>query len=174
MLPALVLGVAAVVLITAGFENRNVLDVILGLKTERDTGGPEFSETGGPILPDTPTLTGSLQQAISGLGEFDGKQVAGWIIPVLTWARKHGWHGQVTSGYRTTADQARVCATGVKPCATPGQSNHQGKRYPRGAVDVSDWETLRTLAPHYPGPGPTLHWGGQVIGDNVHFSATGH
>lgn len=168
MLPGLALIIGAAVLIIAGFENRNIVDVLLGIKDERETGSP----TSGNPTADTPSLTGSFQQALTGLGTFDGKPVAGWIIPVLRWARKNGWKGAVTSGYRSEAEQARVCATGVQPCAEPGKSNHQGKRWPRGAVDVTDWETLRGLVPRYPGPGPTLKWFGP--GDSVHFSGNGH
>ena len=31
----------------------------------------------------------------------------------------------VTSGFRSTADQARVCRQTTGPCATPGRSAHQ-------------------------------------------------
>jgi hypothetical protein len=175
MLPGLALVIGAAVLIVAGYENRAVIDVLLGLKREQPGGSPEFSDT--PSAAENPTqaapgLTGSLQQAISGLGTFDGKPVAGWIIPVLKWARKNGWKGQVTSGWRDPK-QVVTPSPGL-PVAPQGQSNHRGKRWPLGAVDVSDPETLAKLVPHYPGPGPTLKWGGPVIGDPVHFSATGH
>lgn len=171
MLPGLAFLIGAAVFIIAGYQNRNVIDVVLGIRDERETGSPDAGAVTNPTA-GAPGLTGSFQQALTGLGTFDGKQVAGWIIPVLTWARRNGWSGNVTSGYRSAADQARVCATGVKPCAAPGTSNHQKKRWPGGAVDVTDWETLRTLVPRYPGPGPTLKWFG--AGDPVHFSGNGH
>ena len=40
-------------------------------------------------------------------------------------ARASGKTINVNSGFRSDADQARVCSTGVKPCATPGQSSHR-------------------------------------------------
>jgi hypothetical protein len=55
------------------------------------------------------------------------------------------------------------------PCA----SNHVGAKHPRGAVDVTNAGELNTvlqLSPHQPG----LVWGGPLIDDEVHFSATGH
>lgn len=51
----------------------------------------------------------------------------------------------VNSGYRSAADQARVCATGVRPCAPPGRSLHQAGL----AVDVANWAlAARTLQAH--------------------------
>jgi hypothetical protein len=102
-----------------------------------------------------------------GVGTFQGKPVAKWIIPILEYAVSKGWKGRVNSGYRSTQDQARVCATGVKPCATPGKSNHQGKQYPKGAVDVSEAPQLSAilLASKYK---KVLVWAGGK--DPVHFS----
>jgi hypothetical protein len=72
-----------------------------------------------------------------GTATVDGVTVAAWFVPLITYARAHGWHGTITSGYRSAADQARVCASGVQPCAKPGTSHHQGLTYPDGAIDVS-------------------------------------
>lgn len=49
----------------------------------------------------------------------------------------------IVSGYRSAADQARVCASTSLPCAPPGRSLHQ-----RGlAVDVANWrEAAAALA----------------------------
>lgn len=90
-------------------------------------------------------------QLLKGLGTFDGHPVALWIIPYLKWARAHGWRGSVVSGYRSTAEQRATCATGVRPCAAPGTSNHQGTVFPGGAVDVSDPDTLESVLKRYPG-----------------------
>jgi hypothetical protein len=44
-------------------------------------------------------------------------EVASWIAPELRYAQKHGWMGQITSGYRNEASQ------------------HGGTAYPHGAID---------------------------------------
>ena len=113
-----------------------------------------------------------------GAGQFDGIAVANWIIPILEWARKNGWGGHITSGYRPGA----ITNTG-KP------SNHSFLNYPGGAVDVGDQhaitqgEALWNVVQNYPGM-PKLYsagfgpkaWGPykDSAHDYGHFSATGH
>jgi hypothetical protein len=117
-----------------------------------------------------------------GVVVFDGVQVAAWIVPSLRWARDHGWTGVVVSGFRSCAHQKQVAADfaarqgkTVKqiyphgPCA----SNHVGHDHPRGAVDVTNPAQLAHVLRNNPNQ-PTLVWGGPVIHDEVHFSATGH
>ena len=105
-----------------------------------------------------------------GLGTFDGLQVAKWIIPELQAARARGWSGSITSGYRSHAYNV---AQGRNY-----YSNHEGTSYPGGAVDVGGWGAKAegaNLAAHLLGLGRgRLKWGGPVIGDWGHFSATGH
>ena len=96
-----------------------------------------------------------------------GKLVAGWIEPILAWARQHGWSGSVTSGYRSYAQQAAIYNSGVRPAAVPGTSNHEGTVYPRGAVDVSDASQLSAVLSRSP-YASTLVWAGSK--DPVHFS----
>jgi hypothetical protein len=128
-----------------------------------------------------PAVTAASAHA-GGVATFDGKQVAAWIVPSLRWARNHGWTGSVTSGFRTCAHQTEVAkqfAAGQGktvaqiypngPCA----SNHVGTAHPRGAVDVSQPAQLADVLRNNPSH-PKLVWGGPVIGDQVHFSATGH
>lgn len=106
---------------------------------------------------------------------FDGHVVAGWIAPILSWARAHGWGGSVTSGYRSFSQQAALYAryrAGGNIAAVPGESNHEKLNYPGGAVDVSEPAQLNAVLRGYPRR-PNLVWGGPVIGDQVHFSATG-
>src|SRR5205807_2520078 len=59
-----------------------------------------------------------------GLASFEGVTMAKWIADELTWATRHGWHGQPTSGYRP----------GFDPHA-PSGSEHALINYPGGAVD---------------------------------------
>jgi hypothetical protein len=114
--------------------------------------------------------------------EFDGVPVASWIVPSLQWAREHGWSGHVSSGFRSCEHQKVVAAQYAAkkgktvaqlypngPCA----SNHVGMAHPRGAVDVTNPEQLNEVLRDNPND-PRLIWGGPVINDRVHFSATGH
>jgi hypothetical protein len=104
------------------------------------------------------------------------KPIATWIVPILQWASQHGWKGQVTSGYRTDAEQMKAAtAFGLSRYGSGGPlaSNHCGDQsYPKGAVDVSGGSELQTVLKGYTGT-PTLKWGGDSIEDAVHYSATG-
>lgn len=108
-----------------------------------------------------------------GLGNFDGMSVANWIIPILNAARGKGWPGHITSGYR---DPSEVIHSSI--VAPQGHSNHNLTAYPGGAVDVgspSDQADGALLNKYLrPADGRSLVWGGPVIGDWGHFSATGH
>ena len=84
-----------------------------------DARGPASTGTGGL----TPEMVDAVRQLETAMGE-----------PLV-----------VTSGYRSAADQARICATGVQPCAPPGRSLHQAGL----AVDVANWaHAARTLRAH--------------------------
>jgi hypothetical protein len=102
-----------------------------------------------------------------GVARFEGAPVAAWIAPILAYARQQGWRGAVTSGFRSYADQKRIYDSGVRPAAKPGTSNHEGDVFPRGAVDVSDAQTLARIIARSPYRG-RLVWAGTK--DPVHFS----
>jgi hypothetical protein len=110
-----------------------------------------------------------------GTRPFDGHPVAAWIVPILAWAVDHGWAGQVTSGYRTPAEQlAAAQHYGLEHYPEgPLASNHVRVGYPGGAVDVTLAAQLNEILKRYPDT-PTLVWAGPTIGDWVHFSANGH
>lgn len=99
------------------------------------------------------------------------KPIADWIVPVLEWASGHGWHGTVTSGYRTFYEQAQLNAAGAFS-APAGLSNHETTVYPGGAVDVTEPSQLIVVLRGYTGPHKLI---GGVLGpvDPEHFSATG-
>jgi hypothetical protein len=106
------------------------------------------------------------------LDHFDGKPVAGWIASELRWARSHGWTGSVTSGFRTDAEQTRIYKSGVRPAAVPKSmggsgSNHEGLKYPLGAVDVSNAAQLASVLRNKPGGSKLIYAGAK---DPVHFS----
>jgi hypothetical protein len=96
----------------------------------------------------------------------DGSKVpvCKWIIREL---QRAGARPHIESGYRSKADQARVCATGVKPCATPGKSRHQGKKFPNCAIDVRPADVAETDRKLKKARSP-LKWAGSK--DEVHFS----
>jgi hypothetical protein len=108
----------------------------------------------------------------AGLATFDGKPVAAWIAPILQWARQHGWQGTVSSGYRTDAEQTAIYDSGVRPAAKPRSeggpgSNHEGSRFPEGAVDVADAPQLAAILDASPYRGQLVWAAGK---DPVHFS----
>lgn len=110
---------------------------------------------------------GSNPRSVKGTAVFEGKRIAAWIKPYLVFARKHGWKGSITSGYRSFADQTRIYNSGVRPAAKPGSSNHEGSDFPRGAIDVSDAATLDRILRRYPGKRKLIYAGSK---DPVHFS----
>lgn len=160
------------ILVYSALTGTSIIDVISGKQTDHlDAQGGSLN-IGNNDPTSNSVSSGSGLAAISssifpGVGTFDGKPVAKWIIPILTYARKQGWTGTVTSGYRSAADQARVCATGVKPCAAPGTSNHQGTVFPSGAVDVTQAGQLSSILLRSP-YATELVWAGSK--DPVHFS----
>lgn len=107
----------------------------------------------------------------SGVGTWNGIPVANWLINALKWAKAHGGNTQITSGYRP----------GFDPTTASGTSEHQGTRYPHGAIDFGGryndpvalahkLSFLRSLR-GYPGPKPILPIG---FHDDGHLSGTGH
>ena len=85
-----------------------------------------------------------------------------------------GWSGTVTSGYRTPEYSESLCFDMCGAPSCPGtcagrSSNHSGKVYPRGAIDVSDEATFGAIMRRLGNPiknslGPA---------DPVHFSVSG-
>lgn len=165
-------------MVVAGVRNRSVIDVVtgknLGTPSERGYTPPEVGGSIGDRVNDLVAAGAGLVEspnARDGLVYIDGKPVAAWIARELLWARRNGWSGTVSSGYRSFREQWEIYyVRGIRPAAVPGTSNHEGKYYPRGAVDVTQWDQLRAVLRRYPG-GSRLKWYGP--GDAVHFSATG-
>lgn len=143
---------------------QRVIDRVQGASNRRlqraqDEGGPGV----GDLSPGGPRGTSS----------FDGSSVANWIIPILRWARKHGWTGSVSEGWRSFKTQQGYNRAGIYS-APAGHSNHEdGQQYPRGAVDVSQPSQLISVLRGYKGKRRLI---GGVLGpiDPWHFSATGH
>lgn len=110
-----------------------------------------------------------------GVGHFDGRAVANWLIPYLQWGRDNGWRGTLVSGWRDPAYSESLCYRMCGRPSCPGKcagrsSNHSGSDKAKGAVDVSDYirfGQLMTHCPHSP------HIFNNLPVDRVHFSATG-
>ncbi len=127
------------------------------------------SKGGGSDGSDGATSPGS-----GGTSTFNGKRVASWMVPALTYATKHGWSGVISSGFRSRAEQERLYANRGNnryPVAKPGTSNHEGSVYPRGAIDTPDHQGLRRALAGYKGARKPKWYG---PGDAVHFSGDGH
>lgn len=103
------------------------------------------------------------------------RKIANWIVRELEWAHAHGAVFTITSGLRTYAEQAVLYQrylNGGNIAAKPGESNHEGFLYPRGAIDTADPialdHVLRTK------PNRKLIYAESVgLADTVHFSGTG-
>lgn len=171
---------AGTLLVYSGWSNSTIADVLKGLAVRKggagDTGfismlSAPAQGVGEAVTPRSggtgPSVGGGKLPV--GITTFDGKPCAKWVAAELRWARRHGWTGTLSSGYRSKQDQERVCATGVKPCATPGTSNHEGKRYPKGAADVTEEAQLDQVLSRK--RGRKLKWTGPSVNDNVHFSS---
>lgn len=111
----------------------------------------------------------------SGVTNFDGRPCAAWLVPYLEWAREHGWHGWLVSGYRTPAYSEHLCwgICGAPRC--PGlcagtSSNHTKNVKPGGALDVSDYVKFGEVIARCPYEPRIFN---NLPRDKVHFSATG-
>lgn len=113
-------------------------------------------------------------------GVFSGGAGSGGLVPqvlrALAWARAHGWHGSVISGYRSPASQMQAAQQYAARRGMPISA-----LYPNGvlasnhttgqAVDVTDPGGFRAALANAP-RGSALY--GLVPGDPSHFSVTGH
>jgi hypothetical protein len=127
----------------------------------------QVSVPGAGASNSTGSAKDSLVTHMKGVANFEGHKVAAWIAPALEYARQHGWKGQVTSGFRSFADQQRIYNSGVRPAAKPGTSNHEFTAYPGGAVDVSAAQQLAQILAKSPYAGKLVYAGAK---DPVHFS----
>lgn len=102
-----------------------------------------------------------------GIVSFNGHEVAAWIAPILHYVQAHGVTPEITSGYRSKAEQERIYNSGVRPAAVPGTSNHEGDAFPRGAVDIGNAAAVAKVLANSPYKGLLVYAGAK---DPVHFS----
>jgi tape measure domain-containing protein len=97
--------------------------------------------------------------------------LVGTVINAVQYAKQMGWHGQVTSGFRTYAEQAALYQrylAGGPLAAKPGTSSHE-----RGeAVDVTDYTTFGAIMRGAPAGSRLYNRLGAA--DPVHFSVSGY
>lgn len=165
--------------ILAGIKNRTLKEVLQGVTSPQAGGAGEVGflqptaneptlaamRNGGVAAPSGPVPMGMVTPRKP--WNPNGKPMCRWIAEELEKAYRRGARFTVSSGYRSVAEQARVCSETSGPCAEPGKSNHQGRAYPGCAVDI---EGAESLAAHLPSNG-RLKWTGKSIGDDVHFSS---
>lgn len=164
------------IFIYAGFRDMKVADVVLG---KPSVSKPPIVDTSGygalSPLQDADGTQPALESIPAGVATIDGKQVAAWLVPVIKCARKNGWTGSVTSGYRNIEQQKAACKNvcgnpngcpGL--CAKPGQSNHQKVAWPNGAIDVSDPSGFQKALKKCGSPIKNA-----LANDPVHFSTSG-
>src|SRR6266702_4463283 len=163
----LAFGGIASILIISGIQGESIAEVLKGeFGSEKGKPFPDPAFKGNGTRPSLQTELTPPSQA-GGIAYFDGKPIASWILPILVYARAHGWKGTVTSGYRTREEQQRIYNSGVKPAAQPGTSNHERTKFPGGAVDVTEARELSEILANSPYRGQ-LSWAGNK--DPVHFS----
>lgn len=102
---------------------------------------------------------------------FTGRPVVAELYPHLVWARKHGWKGVVTSGYRSPTYSRSLCYAMCGAPSCPGRCAGIASNHVRAAIDVSDYVTFGRLMRSYPGS-PRIF---NALGarDPVHFSPSG-
>jgi hypothetical protein len=120
------------------------------------------------------------------LSSFEGVRVVRWVGHELVRGRRHGWTGELLSGYRTDREQlaaaARFAASRGVPVASiypngPLASNHCHTAWPAGAADVTDPRGLRDALrrARWPTHRRRLVWAIDVgFDDAAHFSRNGH
>lgn len=118
------------------------------------------------------------QVPASGKAFFDGRPVAAWMLPHLQYARRHGWQGTLTSGYRDPVYSEYLCYSMCGAPRCPGRcagraSHHSQLVRPNGAIDVSDYVTFGRLMARDDAPSPRIY-NSLGAADPVHYSSTGN
>lgn len=131
-----------------------------------------FSGLGEYILK---AAKGAIGDLLAG-SEGSGETAVGGLVPqvqrALAFARRHGWKGNVYSGYRTAQEQAAAAAGFIARGGSYGPGGPQGSLHRLGqAVDLTDPEGFARAMAMAP-PGSRLY--NRVPGDRPHWSVTGY
>lgn len=113
-----------------------------------------------------------------GVGTFDGRPVAKWMIPYLEYARAHGWKGRLNSGWRDPVYSEHLCYGICGRPFCPGlcagrSSNHVGSSPGLGSIDVSDYFNFGRIMASMPLPAGAVRLHNALPNDPVHYSASG-
>lgn len=168
---AVLLLLGGYVLVYTAWHGQSIVDLALGREGSQNIPKGNSSSQGTAGAASAPAETNTTSAA-AGTAPFDGAHVAKWIVPILQYARAHGWHGGISDktygGYRGPGMQAKA-AIGASIAAAPGQSMHEQTKYPGGAVDVTDPGALDAVINSARSPyRGKLIWAGAK--DSVHFS----
>lgn len=111
-----------------------------------------------------------------GVGTFDGKPCAKVAIAIMQWCRKNGWHGRLSSGWRSAAYSTQLCEEMCGHPTCPGRcagatTNHTGETAERFAIDVTDYVNFGKVVARCPIKPRIFN---ALPADPVHFSPTGH
>lgn len=102
--------------------------------------------------------------------------IAAWIY---TYLKKIGFTGSISSGYRTPAYSESLCMDMCGAPSCPGtcagrSSNHSGKTFPAGAIDVPDYGTLQAKIDAAARRGIPRLLKNDLPADRGHYSNSGH
>lgn len=169
------------ILIVQGFSNRSLADLVLGrpgpgqpadiVSGSTDSGGVAGT-SGGPI---EAAPSGAKGKHPVGVVNYNGKPVAAWIAAYFPRLRQSGWDGCITSGYRDPKYSEQLCYDKCGAPSCPGvcagkTSNHSGRIFPAGAIDVCSPSSFQAALDKH----PEVPLKNDLPSDLVHFSFSGH
>lgn len=100
---------------------------------------------------------------------FDGRKVTAKIYPYLVLARKRGWKGRVTSGYRDPYYSMQLCYAMCGRPSCPGRCAGTSSNHVRDAVDLTDYGKFAAIMRSIGNP----IYNALGARDPVHFSPNG-
>lgn len=179
-----ILTLGAIAIFT-GLNNMTVADILRGGKSGdrsnllgSDVTDAGFTHDTGNAVSDVGKTIGGVVgggKNAKGVATYNGKQVAAWMVPWLKKAEQAGWDGCLSSGYRTPQYSESLCQDMCGAPSCPGtcagtSSNHSGKNYPAGAIDVCNPANFEAAGAKVKG----FPLKNDLPADPVHFSFTGH
>lgn len=172
-------------MVATGIQNLSVADILAGRRSGdranllgSDVTDQGFPHAAGNAIGDVGKVTSAVASGgkhAKGVADWNGTQVAAWMVPYLKQAKAHGWDGCIESGYRDPAYSEKLCYNMCGAPSCPGtcagrSSNHSGKVYPAGAIDVCNPASFQAAASKIKG----FPLKNDLPADPVHFSYTGH